>query len=431
MPSYAPPPSEAQPSYPPVPAQPLYTPQPSFTPPPKKKNMALRIALIAAGALVLVIVAVNVISFIILRANKDKTVSTVAPTPSASVTDSVTPAPTPDVAEVPPEDTSMNTVMNDYFKDIIPFKASFTADDVLYPSMYNSLTSLVTLNAQAPNVVEALLTVEIQGFTHKFEKNITITPLGVNLQVLPAMLDGALDNCNTARKMQLHVTLTDNDTGKSYINETKDIALQSMYDIQFVNDAGTKMQHANICAWITPEDPIIRTWQRDATDVLSKYSDGAVQQFVGYQGSADDTLYQVMALYDTLANVYKVRYNMTSVTTSGNGANQRIALPAQVIDDRSGLCVETAVTMASATEALGFNTYVAFLPGHAMTLIELQDQSTEYLLIETIALTFGKDFKKVLTYGSADDMYNLLSDKGVFYLVNVQSERKNGIRPMK
>ncbi len=416
-----------------APARPMPPPRPAGG----KGMGAGKIIGLACGALGLVaaiVLAVNLIAVGQLRAKR--AAATPEPTPAVTAlaalpTPSPTPVPTSNVnmREETLQDNSMTAMMTAYFGSVVPYQASYTADDVIFPAMYRSRSHLLTLTATSPTASEALLTVEVLGFTHKYEKKITITPLGVNIQVLPAMLDGVLEKCNTSKKGQLQVTLTDMATGKSLLHDTKEITIQSMYDLRFVDVENKYFLHSHICAWVTPEDPIIRTWQRDATDMLGIYTEGKLQQFIGYQGNENMTLMQLIALYDTLANVYKVRYNMTAVSTSGNNAQQRMALPRNVIEDRSGLCVETAAAMASAGEALGFNAYLVILPGHVMTLVELMDESTTYALIETTALTFT-DLDEVFTVGSDDEILQVLQQKGAYNLISVNNERRNGIHPM-
>ncbi len=400
---------------------------------PKKKKHVLRWVLILLGVALLAVVIINVIGVIQLRAKKASTTPLPAASASALAVSSPSSSAAPaavSLADEPLADNARDALMLSYLKDVVPFSASYEADEVIFPAMYRSRQSLVSINAAAPTATKALLTVEIPGFTHKYEKQINLSPIGINMQVLPAMLDGALEKCNTSKKAQLQVSLV-TESGQELLHDTKEITLQSMYDMQFFSADGTVDYSRNICAWITPEEPLIRTLQRDATDTLDYLSDGAYKQFVGYQGTEDDTLNQLIALYATLAKVYEVRYNMTPVTTSGNGAHQRIALPKNVIEDRSGLCVETAVTMASAAEALGFNTYILFPPGHSMTLVELQDGSCNYVLIETTALTYTS-YDEVFVTGSAADMAAYLRDTmQIDSLISVKSERRNGIHPMK
>ncbi|HTD20425.1 MAG TPA: transglutaminase family protein, partial [Ktedonobacteraceae bacterium] len=82
-----------------------------------------------------------------------------------------------------------------------------------------------------------------------------------------------------------------------------------------------------------------------------------------------EVIAQVDALYDTLRVDYTMHYLQASVPYSGPGsstaATQNIKLPAEVLQQRSGMCIELTLLLASAVERIGLHPEVVIIPGHA------------------------------------------------------------------
>jgi hypothetical protein len=158
---------------------------------------------------------------------------------------------------------------------------------------------------------------------------------------------------------------------------------------------------------------------RDSADSLSELSGGAIDSIVGYQpigdwSHADITYVQVCSMMYTLAHKYKVKYVMAPFSATDSSL-QSVKTPAQVIGNKAGLCVETAVTMASAIERTNMHAVVLLLPGHSQVAVETWYNSGEYLLIETTALDAANvsDFDKVVTYMNKDQWAKYMAKDGV------------------
>ena len=112
------------------------------------------------------------------------------------------------------------------------------------------------------------------------------------------------------------------------------------------------------------------------------------------------------ALYET-----GVRYNMDPFSISGS--NQHILFPEDVLEQKSGLCIETSLTVASALQSAGMHVFLVFPPGHAQVAVEVwngrgEDKSGtgKYFLIETTALSSDWNNQKAFV----DDANALLSE---------------------
>lgn len=124
--------------------------------------------------------------------------------------------------------------------------------------------------------------------------------------------------------------------------------------------------------------------------LFSKISSRYIQSFVGYQNLSPNqywvTYLQTAGLMSALRSM-GVRYNMNPFSVSGS--DQHILLPEDVIEQRSGLCVETSLVIASALQSANMHAFLIFPPGHAQVAVEVWNSGShqgEYFLIETTAL---------------------------------------------
>lgn len=312
-------------------------------------------------------------------------------------------------------------------------KCSYEAVSVIRPALYQSTDYVIYFRGTSEEDKEAILTVEIPGFTQKYEQKVTLTSQETKLKVHPPMIDGVLGTLNIKKDTQLKVSLLDVSTKNYIIQDSKPVTILSKNDMKWGSDDGSETYYENICAWVTPESPKIKELLRNSVDQLTVWSNGSVDAIVGYQQIGDlagnqITYYQVAAMYETLRSFYGVRYLATPISTSGPEAQQRIALPEEVISQKSGLCIETAVTMASAIEATGMHPMVLILPGHAQVAVETWQNSGEYYLIETTALT-EPDWDNIIYYLDKEQWADYLDDNQVT-VVDVELARKDGIKPM-
>jgi hypothetical protein len=107
---------------------------------------------------------------------------------------------------------------------------------------------------------------------------------------------------------------------------------------------------------------------------------------------------------NALADTMDVKYVAASFSSSSPNM-QRVVTPAEVISQRSGLCIETAVTVASALQATGMHVTLIILPTHAQVALETWQGSGEYYIIETTALSAAKagKFGNVIAYMTKEE----------------------------
>ncbi len=264
--------------------------------------------------------------------------------------------------------------------------------NVIYPSLYGAMDQIISMKAVTlAQSRDVLIEVEIPGFTQKYSQTYTIYPTPTRLYIKPPLLTGDL-NLNSAKDAQLMVNISNLD-GSKIESQSYPIRLMSKFDIQWVDETYGDNAQDHILCFLTPENPKIADLQRKAIDCISELTGGQLNSLIGYQGAADDdfvgqaelTYIQTAGLMNALSEM-GVRYNMDAFSMSGQNALQRVKHPEDVLNDRSGLCIETSLTIASALQSATMHAMLVFPPGHAQVAVETWRGSGEYFLIETTKL---------------------------------------------
>ena len=346
---------------------------------------------------------------------------------SASENSSPTPATLPDVS------FTYQSARPQAVMDIV-------AVESVYPSNYRTLESLVTLTAYCDyGEIDVIIEVEVPGFTQLYRQKVTLGRQVTKLRITPPLITGDID-LNSEKTAQLVYSVTDADTNRLLVQESKNIKLYSRYDMVWGDASNGDAFTDNILAWLTPDAPAIVDLKRDAIDYLSYITDGVLEMFVGYQdmGLGDiylNTWVQAVAIQGAISDIALVRYNNSMFSMD---SQQRVLLPADVLRSRSGVCIETALLMASALQSAGMNAMLVFPPGHAQVALEVWPYSGEYFLIETTTLPMEmsmEGWESVVMYLDKEQWYGYISGEGPFtygecYIVDCDLGAKLGIRAL-
>lgn len=303
--------------------------------------------------------------------------------------------------------------------DEINVSYAYDVPDELVPANYRSMEYLVFIELWTNrDSKDVMVTVEIPEYTHQYKQLITINRAETELAVLPPLVSGITEKLNTSKDSHVEITIEDADTGEIILQATEPIYLNSIYDMRWGENG--RLYYENILAWVTPENDMILQLQRNAADSVEDMTNGYIDGIWGYQGEggayteAQITYYQTAAIMHAMADAMEVKYINSSFSTTDSSI-QRIATPQRVLENSSGLCIETAVTLASALQASRMNSMIILLPGHAQVAVETWDYSGEYFLIETTALTSAKNqnFDYVIGYYTQDEWRNYIEQNYV------------------
>ena len=299
--------------------------------------------------------------------------------------------------------------------------------DAVYPNLYHSMDSVANLIlCTAHGTRELLVTAQVVGLTQEYRQKLTVGPGLARLTVKPPLLS-QLPDMTSAKDTQLELSVTDLDTGALLVQESHPVRLYSLYDFGLYDNEFGFVNYDDILAWTTPESEGVLKVRRKAIDYMDEH-DLFLDSLVGYQnptGLPEDrvqlnTKAQAVAIQGAISDL-GVRYNMGAFSLS---AFQRILMPDAVVQSRSGVCVETAVLMASALQSANMHAMILFIPGHAQVALETWRDSAEYYLLETTMLPLEDSaesydsFCRYLTQEEWSDYLEDCASRGVAYVVD-------------
>lgn len=287
--------------------------------------------------------------------------------------------------------------------------------DTIYPSLYNTYDSFAIIKTGCINgnhkiVVEA----EIPGLTQKYKQSFDLGSSYKAIYVKPPALSGNI-NLSSAKDGQMNVSIYEQDGITLIESKTFPVKIKSRNDFEWSSDEFGVLTADNILSFLTPEAKAISDLKRTAIDELTEMTDGNMDGFAGYQYFADDedveeglapayladeyaiTYLQAASIMRAL-NIEGVRYNLDPFSVSGS--DQHILLPEEVLGQKSGLCVETALVVASALQSAGMHAFLVFPPGHAQVAVETWEGSGDYYLIETTAISDSVNSRDIFIDGA-------------------------------
>ena len=319
----------------------------------------------------------------------------------------------------------------------------FTTVDSIFPSNYRMLESLVTFTGYCDyGETDVLIEVEVPGFTQNYKQKVRLGRQLTKLRIIPPLVTGELD-LNSEKMAQLSYSVTEIDTGRLLEQQSKSIKLFSKYDMVWWTPEYGYANSDNILAWMTPDATEILELKRNAIDYLEDISEGKLDMLLGYQDYNyfddyyDNTWVQAVAIQGAMSDITNVRYN-NSLFSIDTEVNQRIKLPGDTLNSRSGLCIETSLVMASALQSAGMHVMLILPPGHAQVAVEAWPDTGDYFLIETTNLPMQKDssgWKDTVQYLTKEEWYSYITgdggyDYGECYIVDCDLGALLGIRPM-
>lgn len=271
----------------------------------------------------------------------------------------------------------------------------YEAVDTIYPSLYNTYDAfLIVKTGCISGSRKILVEAEIPGFTQLYKESFTLDSAYQAIYIKPPALAGELD-LSSSKDAQIKVTVSELD-GTLIEAKAFPLTIKSKYDFEWYSDEYGVATKDNILCFLTPEAEAVSRLKRQAIEEISGMTGGQMESFVGYQGNVWNNHYvgTYLQAAGIMQALYKmgVRYNMDPFSISGS--NQHILFPEDVLNQKSGLCVETSLVVASALQSANMHVFLVFPPGHAQVAVEVWNGSGEdtsgtgqYFLIETTALS--------------------------------------------
>jgi hypothetical protein len=233
---------------------------------------------------------------------------------------------------------------------------------------------IVDYSSSSNNTIPLLISVSINRFSDLFLQGEQATPEVRSVGMVPPMLPHALDNLTDEKQTLLQVRVTDPNGKEHYYVNDIHLTLHSRWSMQW-----TKDNLLQIAAWVTPDDRSVANLVGNAVQYL-KDQNSAPQSLVGYQATTrQQVIAQVDAIYDALRH-YSMKYIQETVpydgTDQSEGVTEKILLPAEVLKQHSGMCIELTALLASAVEHIGLNAEIVIIPGHAFLGVAVTPQAS-------------------------------------------------------
>lgn len=306
-------------------------------------------------------------------------------------------------------------------------KAPLDVFSAYYPSYVVNHVPLLTVSYSSSSAVTLLISVDIQGFSQVETHTVSASARSQTTSFIPPLLNNTILNKLTSeRNTSVRVHVTDTAGHEYYLNDSS-LLLHSRWLMQWV--AGNRLR---IAAWITPEDTAVARLVTAASRRLAIQPPPVPGAMIGYNKATPRAIRdQVDAIFDALRLDYHMRYVQAGVPYSGPGdtsADQQIIkLPAEVLQQQSGMCVELTLLMASAVESIGLHAEIVIIPGHAFLGVAVKTDNSQFEYWDAVQVNNGV----------AGDSANIAADaeykQNVRQLVDtilISTARQQGIGPM-
>jgi hypothetical protein len=171
-----------------------------------------------------------------------------------------------------------------------------------------------------------------------------------------------------------------------------------------------------LSAFVTRNDEVVRQFAGMVSEVAG-----------GVSAATDeaDARRWLKAAYDMQMANNIVYQTPSGFLTPERSSAQDIKFPRDVFRDKSGTCIDLAITYASLAESVGLKTYLMLVPGHCFAVVQLPNGNL--LKVENTGLGGGNrrsSFDKAVA--DATETFAKAMESGVYYLVDVQKELGEG-----
>ncbi len=274
----------------------------------------------------------------------------------------------------------------------------------------------------------------------RWEHQIDVIPAGQNLN---------LDVKNFRLSAKILSQLTEKITGEIRLRITtgEQVVFQKNYIIDILaydQWNGIRVFPEMIGAFITPNHPGVFNILKKASHILEEWTGSP--SFDAYQSlNPDRVKKQMAAIYEAIADL-KIVY--CSPPASFEQEGQRIRMCDAVFSQKLATCIDMALLYTSCMEAIGLNTLIVVMNGHAFAgawMVEqffadsvnddisllkkrIADGINEIGLVETTCMNAGKQVPFDTAMNEAN--HKLRDEKNFILFIDIKRARHSGIKPL-
>ena len=265
------------------------------------------------------------------------------------------------------------------------------------------------------------LDVSFSGKATPISKTVYV-PAESNLEVnVSPAWDASLRTLTAGTPINLQMTLTDADTGKTISAES--LSYRLLPPTYFAWRMGETEMTIFSPVLVTPNARFVAEVLAAAAAKTPWGTIVGYQDVPGYS-RVDVTTYQIEAVWDALQARGFAYVNAPEAYATT--AVQHIKPPSVTYGDRTGNCIESVLLLASILEATGMTTNLLYTETHAWLGVDTWSDDTDIIPVETTQLGRGS-FLDAWEVGV--DNYDKWSDSDEFQLVDVRAARDSGILP--
>jgi hypothetical protein len=297
-----------------------------------------------------------------------------------------------------------------------------------YPYYVATQSNVFVIQYSSSRPITLLMSVSIEGFSQSEMRTVTATSSVQSISFRPLAIAQALRQLtvDTNTWLQLHIT---DAAGHVYYADDSPLLLRSRWLMQWI--AANRLK---IAAWVTPDDLAVEALDNRAKVLLQSQPQPIPPAMFGYaNGRASERAVkdQVDAIFDAMRLDYHIQYSQESVPYNGPGdtseALQKIKLPAEVLQQGSGMCIELTVLLASAVEKIGLHSEIVIIPGHAFLGVAVTQDNTQFDYWDAVQVNdnIAGDSANVW----ADKEYKL-NTKQIVDTIVISDARHKGVDPM-
>jgi hypothetical protein len=338
----------------------------------------------------------------------------------------------------PGSDNALSTPQATSFSvDKIQIDYLYTSEliTIIYPLYGNQLDDfvIVTVTNQNDVPVKVMVESEITDYTTKSIDTVDLQA-GETAEVRqnPRLIPEVIDELNVEKLAQFHIRVVALQDGeeKPLLEETGETVIFARRDFPWAISGFTDDEVFNlVAAMVMPNDPSVEELIRQAAD----YTDSGMM-WAGYGDHIDD---DDGGVWDRLQAIWRAEqdYDLAYINTwvsFAPGDVQRIRLPSEVLEQRSGNCIELAILYASAAEALDLEAALILIPGHAFVGIRTDQRNANYYFIETTMIGDATFSDAVDSAESlfADTLPHLEADEPGYGWTKIWDAREQGVLPL-
>ncbi len=291
----------------------------------------------------------------------------------------------------------------------------------------------ITLTNNGNDDLTFVVQSEIEGYTNQSVDTVDV-PAGDSMEIHqnPRLLEGAVDQLNSEKPGTFHIKVVKLEGGDEslLLDETEEVLMYSRRDFVWLEGFEWQEEYELWAAWVTPTDPKVEELIRAAADYTKTGT-----MWNGYAGYVNDENGGVWDRLQAIWQAEKDKYQLTYISTMtafGPNTVQRMRLPAEVLDQSSGNCVELVTLFNSAAEALELESALVRIPGHVFSAIRMDEENADYYFVETTMIG-QSSFEDAVNYGAKEweDIKPHLDAGEVGYTwVNLPEMREKGILPI-